>query len=208
MGTTITFDCYGDGRPVILIGGAFHDRSTLAHVAEAIADDLLAITYDRRGRGASTNEDTHCSLHTRECAQLGSATWRWLSSGHRCAGEHGDAVVSESRSAGHVGGVSEEPRWAAWGHAEPVMLVEVPCPFVDRVDDDQPTAGELDRVGRSSERVEQGAGAQPLAVETLIERESGEQDRGDAVRRAMGRLGGQRAANLVRAEVKEPTRIF
>ncbi len=55
---TIVFDGYGDGRPVILIGGAYNDRSTVADVAEAISSGNLAtVTYDRRGRGASTNND-------------------------------------------------------------------------------------------------------------------------------------------------------
>ena len=57
-GTTIAFDRYGEGKPLILIGGASYDRSTIVGVAEAIAGDLLAVTYDRRGRGGSTNEDT------------------------------------------------------------------------------------------------------------------------------------------------------
>ena len=57
--TTIAFDRYGDGRPVILIGGAYNDRSTVAGVAEAISSgNLAAVTYDRRGRGASTNNDS------------------------------------------------------------------------------------------------------------------------------------------------------
>jgi pimeloyl-ACP methyl ester carboxylesterase len=58
-GTMIAFDRYGDGRPVILIGGAYNDRSTVAGVAEAISSGhLAAVTYDRRGRGASTNNDS------------------------------------------------------------------------------------------------------------------------------------------------------
>jgi pimeloyl-ACP methyl ester carboxylesterase len=58
-GTTIAFDRYGDGRPVILIGGAYNDRSTVAGLAEAISSgDVGAVTYDRRGRGASTNNDS------------------------------------------------------------------------------------------------------------------------------------------------------
>lgn len=57
-GTTIAFDRYGDGAPVIVIGGAYNDRSTVAGVAEAITSgELAAVTYDRRGRGASTNND-------------------------------------------------------------------------------------------------------------------------------------------------------
>jgi Alpha/beta hydrolase family len=62
-GTTIAFDRYGEGKPLILIGGASYDRSAIAGIAQAIADDLLAITYDRRGRGESTNEETE---YTRE----------------------------------------------------------------------------------------------------------------------------------------------
>ncbi|MGO9900064.1 MAG: alpha/beta fold hydrolase [Solirubrobacteraceae bacterium] len=57
--TTIAFDRYGDGRPVILIGGAYNDRLTVASVAQAISSgELAAVTYDRRGRGASTNNDS------------------------------------------------------------------------------------------------------------------------------------------------------
>ena len=57
--TTIAFDRYGDGSPVIVIGGAYNDRSTVAGVAEALAsDNLAAVTYDRRGRGDSTNNDS------------------------------------------------------------------------------------------------------------------------------------------------------
>ncbi len=56
--TAIAFDRYGDGRPVILIGGAYNDRSTVAGVAAAMSSGELApVTYDRRGRGASTNND-------------------------------------------------------------------------------------------------------------------------------------------------------
>jgi pimeloyl-ACP methyl ester carboxylesterase len=61
-GTTIAYDRYGEGRPVVLIGGAYNDRSTVAGVAAAITTGSLAgVTYDRRGRGASTNEDSEFS---------------------------------------------------------------------------------------------------------------------------------------------------
>jgi pimeloyl-ACP methyl ester carboxylesterase len=57
--TTIAFDRYGEGRPVIVIGGAYNDRSTVAGVAQAISSGgLAAVTYDRRGRSASTNNDS------------------------------------------------------------------------------------------------------------------------------------------------------
>ncbi|MEU0568027.1 alpha/beta hydrolase [Nonomuraea sp. NPDC005983] len=56
-GTPIAFEQTGAGRPVILVGGAFNDRSTVAALAAALAPDLTAITYDRRGRGDSGTAD-------------------------------------------------------------------------------------------------------------------------------------------------------
>jgi pimeloyl-ACP methyl ester carboxylesterase len=69
-GTRIAFDCRGEGSTVILIGGASYDRSMLAAVAGVIAGDLSAVTYDRRGRGASTDEDTEFAPD-RELEDLG-----------------------------------------------------------------------------------------------------------------------------------------
>ncbi|MFE6863753.1 alpha/beta fold hydrolase [Nocardia sp. NPDC057668] len=52
-GSTIAVDVIGSGAPVILIGGAFNDRSTVAALAAALAPDFTAVTYDRRARGGS-----------------------------------------------------------------------------------------------------------------------------------------------------------
>src|SRR5580693_4129369 len=52
-GTTIAVETTGTGRPVVLIGGAFNDRSTVAALAATLAPHMTAVTYDRRGRGAS-----------------------------------------------------------------------------------------------------------------------------------------------------------
>ncbi|HEY1622335.1 MAG TPA: alpha/beta hydrolase [Streptosporangiaceae bacterium] len=52
-GTTIAIETTGEGRPVIAIGGAFNDRSTVAALAAALAPHMTVVTYDRRGRGAS-----------------------------------------------------------------------------------------------------------------------------------------------------------
>ncbi|GGS64767.1 alpha/beta hydrolase [Planobispora rosea] len=52
-GTAIAFEAVGGGRPVILVGGAFNDRSTVSGLAAALAPDFTAIAYDRRGRGDS-----------------------------------------------------------------------------------------------------------------------------------------------------------
>src|SRR5690349_9339311 len=52
-GTPIAFDRTGDGTPVILVGGAFNDRTTVAGLAATLSPDFTAIAYDRRGRGDS-----------------------------------------------------------------------------------------------------------------------------------------------------------
>jgi predicted ATPase/DNA-binding SARP family transcriptional activator/alpha-beta hydrolase superfamily lysophospholipase len=53
-GTTIAYERYGDGPPVILVGGALNDRSSFAPLAEYLAGTgFAAVSYDRRGRGGS-----------------------------------------------------------------------------------------------------------------------------------------------------------
>jgi pimeloyl-ACP methyl ester carboxylesterase len=52
-GTDIAVQVIGTGQPIILIGGAFNDRTTVAGLAEALAPHATAAIYDRRGRGAS-----------------------------------------------------------------------------------------------------------------------------------------------------------
>lgn len=52
-GTKIAFDQTGQGPPVILVVGAFNDRSTGAPLAGALASRMTVLNYDRRGRGAS-----------------------------------------------------------------------------------------------------------------------------------------------------------
>lgn len=57
-GTTISYETHGTGTPVILIGGAFCDRHAKASgtpLAELLAPHVSAVTYDRRGRGDSTD---------------------------------------------------------------------------------------------------------------------------------------------------------
>jgi pimeloyl-ACP methyl ester carboxylesterase len=52
-GTKIAFDKTGQGPAVILVVGAFNDRSTGAPLAEALEARLTVFNYDRRGRGES-----------------------------------------------------------------------------------------------------------------------------------------------------------
>lgn len=52
-GTTIAYETAGDGPPIILVGGAFNDRSTTRPLATELAADFSVYGYDRRGRGGS-----------------------------------------------------------------------------------------------------------------------------------------------------------
>lgn len=55
-GTSIAFETFGEGAPVVLVGGAFNDRHARgagAPLARLLAPAMKAIAYDRRGRGDS-----------------------------------------------------------------------------------------------------------------------------------------------------------
>jgi pimeloyl-ACP methyl ester carboxylesterase len=57
-GTAIAFETTGEGPPLILVGGAFCDRSAPASgtpLAALLAHRFTVISYDRRGRGDSGN---------------------------------------------------------------------------------------------------------------------------------------------------------
>ena len=57
-GTTIAFDRYGQGIPVILVGGAFQHRAIdpgTAQLAALLAQHFMVFHYDRRGRGDSSD---------------------------------------------------------------------------------------------------------------------------------------------------------
>jgi pimeloyl-ACP methyl ester carboxylesterase len=57
-GTTIAFDAWGDGQPMILIDGATAHRAvnqTHAEVGQLLSDEFRVYAYDRRGRGESTD---------------------------------------------------------------------------------------------------------------------------------------------------------
>lgn len=57
-GTTIAYETIGSGPAVILVDGAlcFRDAGPMRAIAEALAPHFSVTLYDRRGRGASTDE--------------------------------------------------------------------------------------------------------------------------------------------------------
>jgi pimeloyl-ACP methyl ester carboxylesterase len=54
-GTTIDYDIAGSGPALVFVTGAFNLRDTCAPLAAELAEDHTVVTYDRRGRGASTD---------------------------------------------------------------------------------------------------------------------------------------------------------
>ena len=52
-GTQIAFERLGSGPPVVMVAGAFNDRSTAEPLGQHLADRAEIFNYDRRGRGDS-----------------------------------------------------------------------------------------------------------------------------------------------------------
>jgi pimeloyl-ACP methyl ester carboxylesterase len=69
-GTTIAFDRYGGGPPVIMAVAAFNTRSATEPLAMALAPHFTVLSYDRRGRGDSG--DTAPYAVEREIDDLGA----------------------------------------------------------------------------------------------------------------------------------------
>lgn len=91
-GTMIAYERSGDGPPIILVGGAFNDRSTTRALASALTSDFTAYSYDRRGRGDSGDSGPYAvQREIEDIAALiraagGSAYLYGLSSGAILAG--------------------------------------------------------------------------------------------------------------------------
>jgi pimeloyl-ACP methyl ester carboxylesterase len=89
-GTTIAYDRYGSGPPVILVAGALGYRKfkRMEQLAELLAERCTVINYDRRGRGDSTEagpfsvereiEDISALV---DAAGGSASLWGWSSGG-------------------------------------------------------------------------------------------------------------------------------
>jgi hypothetical protein len=97
-GTSIAFDRQGNGAAVILVGGAFVDRSENAVLATELADAFTVFNYDRRGRGDSG--DTHPYSLEREFEDLASLIEVAGGSAHLYGASSGGALVLEAAAAG------------------------------------------------------------------------------------------------------------
>jgi pimeloyl-ACP methyl ester carboxylesterase len=57
-GTTIAFDAWGEGRPLVIVDGATSHRAVNplnAEIGKELADSFRVYAYDRRGRGQSAD---------------------------------------------------------------------------------------------------------------------------------------------------------
>ncbi|MFI5085709.1 MAG: alpha/beta fold hydrolase [Actinomycetales bacterium] len=54
-GTTLVFERSGTGPPLVVVGGALNNRQSPGALVPLLAGDFTVVTYDRRGRGGSTD---------------------------------------------------------------------------------------------------------------------------------------------------------
>lgn len=121
-GTGIALERDGVGPPVVLVGGAFSDRSTFSSLATLLASRATVVRYDRRGRGASGSFDRSGWRLERELddlkAVLGSCGEPALVFGH----SSGAVLALEAclEDAGAVDAlVLYEPPYRTEGHERP-----------------------------------------------------------------------------------------
>ena len=97
-GTTIAIDRVGNGPALVLVPGAFQDRSTTGGLAKFLGDDFAVFTYDRRGRGASG--DTPPYSVEREIEDLDAVVGETGSSPFLFGHSSGAILVLESAARG------------------------------------------------------------------------------------------------------------
>jgi pimeloyl-ACP methyl ester carboxylesterase len=97
-GTSIAYEVQGSGPPVILVGGAFVDRSENAPLAGELADGFTVFNHDRRGRGESG--DTPPYAVEREFEDLDAVIAEAGGSAHMYGISSGGALALEAAAAG------------------------------------------------------------------------------------------------------------
>jgi pimeloyl-ACP methyl ester carboxylesterase len=97
-GTAIAYERLGAGPAVILVGGAFVDRSENAPLAAELAERFSVYNYDRRGRGDSG--DTRPYAVEREIEDLEALIAEAGGAAHLYGISSGGALVLEAAAAG------------------------------------------------------------------------------------------------------------
>jgi pimeloyl-ACP methyl ester carboxylesterase len=159
-GTRIAFEPRGGGPVVILVGGAFNDRSTVAALAGALTG-FTTIAYDRRGRGDSGHASGDGFAVEREIEDLaaliayagGSASLFGHSSGAVLALEAAAAGLPVERIAVY------EPPYVVGGHR--------PRPAADLFDRVRACVEEDRRDEAATLFLTEGGGTPPQVVEQM-----------------------------------------
>jgi pimeloyl-ACP methyl ester carboxylesterase len=149
-GTTIAFDRSGAGPALILVVGAFSDRSTTKTLASGLGSTFTVYEYDRRGRGDS-GEASPYSIE-REVDDLAAVIEAAGGSAFVCGHSSGAALALEAAARGVPirGLIVYEPPYT-----------EGPSfAFADRLT-------EMDAAGRSSDVVEAMIGLMGTPAEVL-----------------------------------------
>jgi thioesterase domain-containing protein len=97
-GTSIAYDRQGDGPAVILVGGAFVDRSDNTPLAAELAARSTVYNYDRRGRGQSGHTLPYALQ--REIEDLQALIAQAGGSAHLYGASSGGGLALEAAAAG------------------------------------------------------------------------------------------------------------
>ncbi|REF00193.1 alpha/beta fold hydrolase [Thermomonospora umbrina] len=97
-GTPIAYERWGEGPPLIYVGGAFNDRSAATPLAERLSSRFAVYSYDRRGRGDSG--DTQPYAVDREIEDLRAVIDEAGGSAYAYGMSSGAALVLEAAARG------------------------------------------------------------------------------------------------------------
>ncbi|TDC52925.1 alpha/beta hydrolase [Jiangella ureilytica] len=99
-GTTLAFDRSGDGPSVVLVGGAFgtRDHPSFVGLAQHLSEHVTVYSYDRRGRGDST--DTPPYAVEREIEDLAAVIDAAGGRAHAYGLSSGAGLVARAAAAG------------------------------------------------------------------------------------------------------------
>src|SRR5215468_9805082 len=119
-GTTIAYQKSGSGPAIILVGGAFCDRNFAGDLPALLDDEYTVITYDRRGRGDST--DTQPYEVAREIEDIQALADAAGGTSHLFGVSSGAILALEAASSGMPVGklVLVEPPYSVDESREPV----------------------------------------------------------------------------------------
>jgi predicted ATPase/DNA-binding SARP family transcriptional activator len=97
-GTPIAYERWGDGPPLVLVGGALNDRATFVPLAKRLAERFSAVTYDRRGRAESGDVPPYAVA--REIEDLAAVVALLGGPAYAFAVSSGSVLVAEAVTAG------------------------------------------------------------------------------------------------------------